>query len=114
MTDDICQCQKCGRLHRRLSAGAPPLHIAAGPEEIPAIFAEKSFWCLSPLISREIEAVSRRARVEGRISEEHSNYLRQLQQCLGAVSTASREFIGNRGQMIPVCEELRCDDEAAP
>lgn len=30
MTDDLCQCPRCGRMHKNLSAGNPPAAIA-GP-----------------------------------------------------------------------------------
>lgn len=31
MTDDLCQCPKCGRMHRDLGFGKPP-EIIAGPD----------------------------------------------------------------------------------
>lgn len=73
---------------------------------------EKSFWCLQPLISREIEAVSRRMRANP--AEDHSKYADQLQRCLGAVSSAMREFHEQQKGMFRVSEALRTDDEAAP
>lgn len=38
-TEDVCQCPKCGRLHRDLKAGRPPMAIA-GVEEYARIIYE--------------------------------------------------------------------------